>query len=310
MEEFLWFEKYRPTLIKDVVLPDHLKRQFEAFVEKKNVPNLILAGTPGVGKTTIARATLHEIDASYMFLNASLDGDKATLKTEIKDFASSMSMKGGRKYVILDEADNLTHHTQQGLRSFMEEYSANCGFILTVNNKFKINSALHSRCSLIEFNLTASDKVTMIKGLFKAVCSILDLENVDYDKKCVAEIVKKHFPDMRKTLNELQAYANATGKIDSGVLINFEENSFKKVIDLIKEKDMTGLRNWIAQSDVSDNDIYTKFYDTASKYVEPNSIPQLVLILADYQYKSAFAANPDINLAAAFVEMALEIEFK
>jgi len=308
MEEFLWCEKYRPHTVADTILPDHLKQSFQQFVSQKNIPNLILAGRPGIGKTTIAMAMLDELDCSYMMINGSLDGNKDTLRTQIRDFASSMSLKGGRKYIILDEADYLTHHMQPALRNFMEEFSSNCGFILTCNYKHKIIEPLHSRCSLIEFNFTNADKAMMAKAIFARVTDILTQENVDFDKKVVAEVVKKYFPDFRKTINELQKYSS-NGKIDTGILTNFDEVSIKQLIAAIKAKNIKEIRTWVTTSDIDENEVYRKLYDVSSTYMPPQSIPALILILAKYQYQSAFAVDKEINLSAALVEIAIECEF-
>jgi len=308
MEEFLWCEKYRPHTVADTILPDHLKQSFQQIVSQKNIPNLILAGRPGIGKTTIAMAMLDELDCSYMMINGSLDGNKDTLRTQIRDFASSMSLKGGRKYIILDEADYLTHHMQPALRNFMEEFSSNCGFILTCNYKHKIIEPLHSRCSLIEFNFTNADKAMMAKAIFARVTDILTQENVDFDKKVVAEVVKKYFPDFRKTINELQKYSS-NGKIDTGILTNFDEVSIKQLIAAIKAKNIKEMRTWVTTSDIDENEVYRKLYDVSSTYMPPQSIPALILILAKYQYQSAFAVDKEINLSAALVEIAIECEF-
>jgi DNA polymerase III delta prime subunit len=308
MEDFLWVEKYRPKTVADTILPDRYKEMFSEFVKQKNIPNLILSGRPGCGKTTIARAMLEELGCSYMIINGSLDGTKDTLRNEIKDFASSVSMKGGRKYIILDEADALTHHMQPALRNFMEEFSNNCGFILTCNYKHKIIEPLHSRCSLVEFNFTNSDKPIMLKAIFDRVLSILDGEKIVYDKKVIVEVLRKHFPDFRKIINELQKYS-ANGKIDSGILIDFDEISVKKLITAIKDKNFNEMRKWVSESDVDQNEVYRKLYDVGSKYLKTNSLPHLVMILAKYQYQAAFAVDPEINLTAALVECAIELTF-
>ena len=308
MEEFLWCEKYRPHTVADTILSDHLKQTFQQFVSQKNIPNLILAGRPGIGKTTIAMAMLDELDCSYMMINGSLDGNKDTLRTQIRDFASSMSLKGGRKYIILDEADYLTHHMQPALRNFMEEFSINCGFILTCNYKHKIIEPLHSRCSLIDFNFTNTDKAMMAKAIFARVTDILTQENVDFDKKVVAEVVKKYFPDFRKTINELQKYSS-NGKIDTGILTNFDEISIKQLVEAIKAKNIKELRAWVSNSDVDEHEVYRKLYDISSTYMPSQSIPHLILILSKYQYQSAFAVDKELNLAAALVEIAIECEF-
>lgn len=309
MEEFLFVEKYRPKTVNETILPDNYKQMFNQYIEQKNIPNLILAGRPGIGKTTVARAMLEQLDCSYMIINASLDGNKDTLRNQIQEFASSVSFKGGRKYVILDEADHLTHHMQPALRNFMEEFSINCGFILTCNYKHKIIEPLHSRCSLIEFKFTQSDKPVMAKQIFERVQYILSCESIEYDKKVIVQLIAKHFPDFRKIINEIQKYS-VNGKIDSGILTDFDEISINKLIQAIKDKNFNAMRDWVSNSDVDETEVYRKLYDTSNKFLKPASIAQLVLILAKYQYQSAFSVDSEINLMAALVEMAIELEWQ
>lgn len=309
MEEFLFVEKYRPKTVNETILPDNYKQMFNQYIEQKNIPNLILAGRPGIGKTTVARAMLEQLGCSYMIINASLDGNKDTLRNQIQEFASSVSFKGGRKYVILDEADHLTHHMQPALRNFMEEFSINCGFILTCNYKHKIIEPLHSRCSLIEFKFTQADKPVMAKQIFERVQYILSCESIEYDKKVIVQLIAKHFPDFRKIINEIQKYS-VNGKIDSGILTDFDEISINKLIQAIKEKNFNAMRDWVSNSDVDETEVYRKLYDTSNKFLKPASIAQLVLILAKYQYQSAFSVDSEINLMAALVEMAIELEWQ
>ena len=312
LNEFLYVEKYRPKTVADTILPDALKETFQTFVDNKNVPNLLLTGTAGVGKTTIAKAMLEELGCDYIVINGSDEGRLIdTLRTKIKGFASSMSLAGGRKYVILDEAAYLNAETvQPALRNFMEEYSSNCGFILTCNFVNKIIAPLHSRCSVVEFKMAASDKPALAGQLFKRVSSILAKENVEYDKQVVAEVVKRHFPDNRRVLNELQRYA-ATGKIDAGILVNFADLNLKDLMTSMKAKEFTKVRKWVAQNvDGDTSQVFRKIYDTASEYVAPNSVPQVVVTLADYQYKAAFAADAEINMMAMLTEMMIDCEWK
>jgi DNA polymerase III delta prime subunit len=309
MQEFLFVEKYRPKTVNETILPDNYKKMFNQYIEQKNIPNLILAGRPGIGKTTVARAMLEQLNCSYMIINASLDGNKDTLRNQIQEFASSVSMKGGRKYVILDEADHLTHHMQPALRNFMEEFSINCGFILTCNYKHKIIEPLHSRCSLIEFKFTQADKPLMAKQIFERVQHILNTESIEYDKKVIVQLVAKHFPDFRKIINEIQKYS-VNGKIDSGILTDFDEISINKLIQAVKEKNFNAMRDWVSNSDVDETEVYRKLYDMSNKFLKPASIAQLVLILAKYQYQSAFSVDSEINLMAALVEMAIELEWQ
>jgi DNA polymerase III delta prime subunit len=248
MENFLWVEKYRPKKIADTILPTDLKQTFTEFVNQKEVPNLILAGGPGVGKTTVAKAMLEELGCSYIVINGSMNGNIDTLRNEIKNFASTISFKGGRKYVILDEADYLNpQSTQPALRNFMEEYSANCGFILTCNFLNRIIAPLHSRCSVIQFKIAASDKPKLAAQFMKRVEMILKTEKVEYDQKVVAELILKHFPDWRRVLNELQRYS-ATGKIDTGLLANISDVSMKKLMQAIKDKDFSTARKWVVDN--------------------------------------------------------------
>lgn len=310
-DDFLWVEKYRPRTIDSAVLPSTLKTTFQQFVDQKNIPNLLLTGRAGIGKTTVARAMLEELQCDYIIINGSMNGNIDTLRNEIKDFASSISFSGGRKYVILDEADYLNpNSTQPALRNFMEEYSKNCGFILTCNFKNKIIEPLHSRCSVVEFKIDKEDKPKMASLFYKRVCNILEQEAVNYDQKAVVEVITKFFPDWRRVLNELQRYS-ATGKIDSGILVNFSEENLKGLVELLKAKNFSEVRRWVAENnDIDQAVFFRKLYDTASQYLKTNSIPQLVITLADYQYKAAFVADHEINVLACLTEIMAEGEFK
>lgn len=309
-DDFLWVEKHRPKTVADTILPAQLKATFQQFVDNGNVPNLLLTGGAGVGKTTIAKAMLEELDCDYIVINGSMNGNIDTLRNDIMSFASSVSLQGGRKYVILDEADYLNpNSTQPALRNFMEEFSRNCGFILTCNFKNKIIDPLHSRCSVIEFKLSGDDKMNCAAQMFKRTCGILDSEQVKYDKAVVVEVVKKYFPDNRRILNELQRYS-ATGAIDSGVLANVQNVSLTSLLDAIKNKDFTAVRKWVAENtDADQTTVFRQLYDTCSEFMAPGSIPQLVLILADYQYKAAFVADHEINMTACLTEIMANCEF-
>jgi DNA polymerase III delta prime subunit len=311
LQDFLWVEKYRPKKVADTILPDDLKQTFQQFVNNKEIPNLILAGGPGIGKTTIAKAMLEEIGCSYIVINGSMNGNIDTLRNEIKNFASTVSFSGGRKYVILDEADYLNpQSTQPALRNFMEEFSANCGFILTCNFLNRIITPLHSRCSVIQFKINKADRPKLATQFFGRVMKILKTENIEFDPKVLPELIMKFFPDWRRVLNELQRYS-ATGKIDSGILANVKDVSLKNLASALKEKDFSTMRKWVVEN--LDNDpaaIFRNIFDTANEHLQPNSIPQLVILLADYQYKSAFVTDQEINLVAFLTEVMASCEFK
>jgi DNA polymerase III delta prime subunit len=310
-EEFLWVEKYRPKTIEDTILPAELKATFQQFVDQKNIPNLILSGSAGVGKTTVARAMLEELGCDYIVINGSMNGNIDTLRNEILNFASSVSLSGGRKYVILDEADYLNaNSTQPALRNFMEEFSKNCGFILTCNFKNRIIEPLHSRCSVVDFKISKKDMAKLAMQFMKRVGIILEAENVEYDKAVIAEVIQKHFPDWRRVLNELQRYS-AVGKIDSGILANLQETSLRELVDLLKDKNFTEVRKWVRNNiDTDVNDLYNQFYETANEMCDKKSIPELVLLIAKYQYQNSFSANPEINFAAFLVETMLTVKFQ
>ena len=309
-EEFLWVEKYRPKTIDDTILPVDLKATFQQFVDQKNIPNLILSGSAGVGKTTVARAMLEELGCDYIVINGSMNGNIDTLRNEILNFASSVSLQGGRKYVILDEADYLNaNSTQPALRNFMEEFSRNCGFILTCNFKNRIIEPLHSRCSVVDFKISKKDMAKLAMQFMKRVNFILNTESVKYESAVIAEVIQKHFPDWRRVLNELQRYS-ATGNIDSGILANMQETSIRELINFMKDKDFTEVRKWVRNNlDTDVNVLYNEFYDSASQYFTTDSVPMLVLHIATYQYQNAFSANPEINFSAFCAHVMLDLEF-
>jgi len=310
-EEFLWVEKYRPHKIADCVLPENLKTTFQQFVNDGNIPNLLLSGTAGVGKTTVARAMLDEIDADYIIINGSMNGNIDTLRNDIRNFAATVSFGGGRKYVILDESDYLNaNSTQPALRNFMEEFSSNCGFILTCNFINRIIDPLHSRCSVIEFKIGNKEKATLAKEFLSRACGILDQENVTYDKKVLAEVIMKHFPDWRRVLNELQRYA-ASGNIDSGILASVDNVEIKELVKYLKAREFENMRKWVGQNASMDvNVLFRRLYDAASAILKPESIPALVLALADYQYKAAFVVDQEINMSACMTQIMMDCEFK
>ena len=311
MEEFLWVERYRPKRVSDTVLPAELKVVFQQFVDQRNIPNLILAGGPGIGKTTIARAMLEELGCDYIVINGSMNGNIDTLRNDILEFASSMSLEGGRKYVILDEADYLNaNSTQPALRNFMEEFSKNCGFILTCNFVQRIIEPLHSRCSVIDFKLPKKELPTLASQMMQRAVTILDDNQIPFDNAAVAEVVRKYLPDWRRVINELQRYS-ATGRIDSGILANTTAESITQLIDAMKDKNFSQVRKWVGQhSDTDSVTLYRQFYDNASQYFKAASIPQLVLILAKYQHQAAFVADHEINNAACMLEIMIDCEFE
>lgn len=311
-DDFLWVEKYRPKTVQDTILPVELKATFQQFVDQKNIPNLLLTGRAGIGKTTVAKAMLEEIGADYITINSSLDAGIDRLRTDIASFASSISFTGGRKYVILDEADYLNaQHIQPALRNFMEEFSNNCGFILTCNFKNRIIEPLHSRCSVVEFSIRNTEKPKMAALFFKRTCNILDKEGVTYDQKTVAEFIQLYFPDWRRCLNELQRYSS-TGKIDSGILANKGDESIDTLIGLMKEKNFTELRKWVAENtDIDSAALYRQLYDILPKKIKSTqSLASAIIVLAEYQYKEAFVANSEINRVAALVTLMAEVDWK
>lgn len=311
MEEFLWVERFRPSTVEDTILPADLKATFQTYVDQKNIPNLLLSGTAGTGKTTAAKAMLEELGCDYIVINGSIDGNIDTLRHTIKDFASSVSFAGGRKYVILDEADYLNpQSTQPALRNFMEEFSKNCGFILTCNFPNRIIEPLQSRCSKVEFKIRSSEKPSIAAGYYKRAISILETNGVEFEKKPVALLVERHFPDFRRVLNELQAYA-ATGKIDEGIIRNKSDEDYTELFQLLGSKNFTEVRKWAANhSDVDPNVFFQKIYEVGSTLVDKSSVPQLVLVVAEYQYKQAFVANTEINLVACLTEIMAGCTFK
>ena len=310
-KDFLWVEKYRPKTIEETILPAELKATFQQFVDQKNIPNLILSGSAGVGKTTVARAMLEELGCDYIVINGSMNGNIDTLRNEILNFASSVSLSGGRKYVILDEADYLNaNSTQPALRNFMEEFSANCGFILTCNFKNRIIDPLHSRCSVIDFKISKKDMAKLAMQFMKRVTIILETENVEFDKAVIAEVIQKHFPDWRRVLNELQRYS-ATGKIDTGILANLDEASFKQLIEYLKTRNFTSTRKWVGENlDGDQTELFRKLYDNASELLTLEGEAQLILLLGRYQYQAAFVADPEINTMALLTEIMSDVEFK
>lgn len=310
-EDFLWVEKYRPRNINDCILPEETKKIFLDFVNNKEIPNLLLCGTAGVGKTTVAKALCNELDADFVMINGSEERNIDTLRVKIKQFASTVSLGGGPKIVILDEADYLNpQSTQPALRGFIEEFSKNCRFIFTCNYKNRIIQPLHSRCSVIDFSITGKEKQTIAAEFFTSIKSILDKEHVDYEPKVLAALVQKYFPDFRRTLNELQRYSSI-GKIDTGVLAVQQSTNLNDLVSYLKSKEFTKMRKWVVSNlDNDPNSIMRTIYDSLYDHLQPASIPQAVLIIAEYQYKTAFVADQEINLVAFLTEMMMQCQYK
>jgi len=311
-EMIIWTEKYRPKTINECILPSSLIKEFNDAIENRNLPHYIFSGPAGVGKTTVAKAMCNELGVDWLMINGSDESGIDILRTKMKNFASTVSLGGGDyKVIILDEADFLNpNSTQPALRNFMEEFAGNCRFILTCNFKNKILPALRSRCSEIDFHFKKKDKQELAVGLFNRVKDILKIENIKYDEKVIAELVKKHFPDMRRVLNEIQRYT-LDGELDSGILADVGEVNLKSLVGFLKEKKWNEVRKWVVEN--LDNDpatIFRSIYDSLEDYISPNSQPNVVLIIDDYSYKSAFVADQEINLVAALTEIMLRCEFK
>ncbi len=311
MQEHLWVEKYRPTTIEECILPSQLKKDFEQILKQKELQNMLLTGTAGTGKTTVAKAMCKELNLDYIIINGSEESGIDTLRNKIKQFASSVSLEGGYKVVILDEADYLNpQSTQPALRGFIEEFSANCRFILTCNFKNRIIEPLHSRCSVIEFGIPKGQKQAIAAGMMERLEHILTTENVSYEQPVLAELIMKYFPDFRRTINELQRYG-VSGNIDSGILVNVNDVSVGNLMNHLKVKDFRKMRQWVADNiDIEPAAMFRKIYDSSTEYVNPQSIPQLILILADYQYKDSFVADHELNMVACLTEIMAGVEFK
>jgi len=311
MNDFLWVERYRPRKVDETILSDDLKQVFNQIVATGQLPNMLFTGTAGVGKTTVARALCNELGLDYILVNGSEEGNIDTLRNKVKSFASTVSLQGGYKVVILDEADYLNpQSTQPALRGFIEEFANNCRFILTCNFKNRIIEPLHSRCSVYDFNIQRSEKPKIATAFYKRVVNILTTENVEFEPKALAILVEKHFPDFRRVLNECQRYS-ISGKIDAGVLSNLADDNIKSLMSHLKDKNFKGMRQWVVDNiDVEPQAIFRKIYDTMVDYAQPQSIPQIVLILADYQYKNAFVADHELNVVACMTELMANAQWK
>jgi len=309
MKHVLWTEKYRPQTVADCILPERLKLPFAEYVKQAMIPNLMLHGGPGVGKTTIAKAMCEEIGCDYLVINGSDESGIDVFRTKVKNYASSLSMSGGRKVIVFDEADYLNpNSTQPALRNALEEYAGNCSFIFTCNYKGRIIDPLHSRCAVVDFTLKATEKQKMAFDFFSRVQMILAAESIEYDKKVLVEFIKKFFPDFRRILNELQRFSSF-GKIDVGLLSCLSDVEISEVIGYLKAKDFGALRKWVGSHDIEPTTLFRKLYDNMYTIVKPESVPQVVLLLADYGYKSAFVADQEINVMALFVEIMMGCEF-
>ena len=310
-KDFLWVEKYRPTTIADCVLPGQLKQTFQSIADGGELPNMLLTGTAGLGKTTVAKALCNQLDLDYIIINGSEEGNIDTLRGKIKQFASSVSLQGGYKVVILDEADYLNpQSTQPALRGFIEEFANNCRFILTCNFKNRIIEPLHSRCSVYEFNTSKKDLADLAGQFFKRFVYILDQEGVPYQQKAVADLIMKYAPDWRRVLNEGQRNAISGMAID-GSSVGVSSSSIDRLVVALKEKNFKAMRKWVVDNlDMDTTAIFRGVYDSMNIYVESQSIPQLVLILADYQYKDAFVADHELNIVACMTEIMANVQFK
>ena len=312
-DDFIWCQKYRPRTIEDCILPRGLKDTFLEFVSNGDIPNLLLSGTAGTGKTTVARALCEELGVDYIIINGSESGNIDTLRNDVRNFASGVSITstGKRKIVILDEADYLNpSSTQPALRGFIEEFSKNCGFIFTCNFKNRIIEPIHSRCSVIDFRFSKKDRPKLAMSLLKRVIEILDKESVEYNEKVLVELITKYFPDFRRVLNELQRYS-VSGEIDAGILTTITEQSIKDLMKHLKEKNFKNMRKWVVENlDDDPSRIFRLVYDGLYGHVKSQSIPQAVILLADYQYKSAFVADLELNLVACLTELMKELEYK
>ena len=314
MAENLWVEKYRPRKIDDCILTSELKETFKQFVNQKELPNLLLSGTAGTGKTTVARVLCEELGVDYIIINGSDEGRQIdTLRNKIKNFASTVSLTetGRHKVVILDEADYMNPESvQPALRNFIETFYKNCRFIFTCNYKNKILPALHSRCTVIDFTIANGEKIKAATQLMNRLCNILTEEKIEFDKKVLAELIQKYFPDFRRTINELQRYS-VRGKIDSGILFSITEADTKQLVAILKEKRFNDMRKWVINNlEKEPSSLFSSVYEILYKYLQPQSIPQAVLVIAGYQYKSAFVADQEINMVACLTEVMANCKFK
>jgi DNA polymerase III delta prime subunit len=310
-DQFLWVEKYRPKKIEECILPKQLKDTFQTIVDSGELPNLMFTGTAGLGKTTVARALCEQLGIDYIVINGSEEGNIDTLRTKIRQFASTVSLQGGYKCVILDEADYLNpQSTQPALRGFIEEFANNCRFILTCNFKNRIIEPLHSRCGVIDFKFDKKILATLCGQFMNRLKQILDTEGVTYSEAVLAELIMKHAPDWRRVLNEAQRYS-ITDTIDEGILVTLNDKSIQDLMAALKAKNFKGMREWVVNNiDTEPHAIFRKVYDVLNEHLQPQSIPQVILTLADYQYKNAFVADHELNVVACMTEVMASAEFK
>ena len=311
MSDFLWCEQYRPRKIEDCILPDNIKTVLQKFVANKKIPNLLLSGPPGIGKTTVAKALCEELGADYYVINGSDEGRFLdTVRNQAKNFASTVSLVGGAKIIIIDEADNTTNDVQLLLRATIEEFSSNCRFIFTCNYKNRIIEPLHSRCSVVDFCINGKEKQVLAAQFFKRIQDILTEQKVEAEPKVLVALVQKYFPDFRRTLNELQRYSSI-GKIDTGVLAAVTDTKLQDLVGYLKNKEFTNMKKWVVQNlDSEPTQIMRKLYDSLYNHLQSASIPEAVLVIGEYQYKAAFVADQEINLVACMTELMMRCQFK
>ena len=313
MNDFLWVEKYRPETVDDCILPDESKKMFKGFLEQGQIPNLLLSGPAGIGKTTIAKALCKELGADYYVINGSDEGRFLdTVRNQAKTFASTVSLtsSSGTKIIIVDEADNTTPDVQLLLRASIEEFQKNCRFIFTCNYKNKIIEPLHSRCSVVDFHIKGKEKAQLASAFLKRINNILEQENIEFELKVVAEVIQKHFPDFRRTLNELQRYA-AKGRIDTGILAQVSDVKISDLIGYLRNREFTNMKKWVTSNiDNEPQVIMRNIYDNLYTYLLPKSIPEAVLVIGEYQYKATFVMDQEINLVAFLTELMMRCEFK